>query len=640
MLLHIRKKSQGWVAWLIVIIITIPFALFGISSYFEGANQVTVAKVEGEKINAQTLENAMEQRRRFFRSQLGNNFDPKMVDNPQFRLQVVEGLVGNQLIQSYASDNGLRLSDDALVASILSDPAFQVEGKFDQETYRRVVSSRGYSTDGFERQQRVNGGIDQIQQALQTSALVNPKEVDQLLALTLQQRDADYTVLSAADVLSETQVSDEEIRAEYDANPADYQQPERMKLDYITLSMDDIANDLELDDEEIEQAYEASKGRYLKPEVRIASHILFSVPRSADEAKQNEVLAKANEVLARIRAGEDFAVLAEEFSDDPGSKRKGGDLGIIGKGQMVPAFEEAVYAMAEGEISEPVKTEFGYHLIKLNSLEAEAVKPLADVRAEVEAAEKKRLAGTLFTETAETFRTMVFEEPENLEATAEALGLKVQTSDWVTPAQGAGVFANARVRAAAFDSVVMDEDLNSEVIEIDDGALVAVHKNEYQAQTTKTFEEVAEQIKARLQQQKASELVAERGSILIETYKKGDSGESESLSKLPPLRSDARSDIDRQVADQVFARTLAEGETLVDGFTLNNGDYAVFRLMSITPGDPATATDEQRQQILGQLESRDGNSAYALFRQNLRNDADVEIFSSSIEDDSDILAVQ
>lgn len=640
MLLTIRKKSQGWVAWLIVIIIAIPFALFGINSYFEGANQVTVAKVEGEKINAQTFENAMEQRRRFFRSQLGNNFDPKMVDNPQFRLQVVEGLIGNQLIQSYAQDNGLRLSDEALVNVILNEPSFQLDGKFDQESYRRVVSARGYSTDGFERQQRINGGIDEIQTALQGSALVNPLEIDQLLALTLQQRDADYTVLSAKDVLADAQVSNEEIREEYDNNQALYQQAERMKLDFVSLSLDDIIKDIELDDEEIEQAYTAGKGRYLKPEVRIASHILFAVPRSADEAKQKEVLEQAQSVLDRIKAGEDFAVLAEEFSDDPGSKRKGGDLGIIGKGQMVPEFEQAVYVMAEGDISDPIETEFGYHLIKLTALEAESEKPLDEVRAEVEAAEKKRLANTQFTETAETFRTMVFEEPDNLEAAAQALGLEVKTSDWVTRGTGKDAFSNPRVRAAAFDIAVMEDDLNSEVIEVDDGSLIAMHKNEFEPQTTRAFEEVADEIRASLKQRKASEIVAERGEVLIETFKGADADQTETLSTLPKLRADARTPVDQQVAEQVFKQTMPADGMLIDGFSLNNGDYVVYRLKSVTPGDPAAATEEQRNQILGQLESRDGNSAYALFIQNLRNDANVEIFSSSIEDDSDILAVQ
>ncbi len=640
MLLHIRKKSQGWVAWVIVIIITIPFALFGISSYFDGANDVTVAKVEGEKITAQTFENAMEQRRRFFRSQLGNNFDPSMVDNPQFRLQVLEGLIGNQLIQSYALDNGLRLSDDALVNSILSEPSFQLDDKFDQDTYRRVVSSRGYSTDGFERQQRINGGIDEIQTALQGSALVNPQEIDQLLALTLQQRDADYTVLSADDVLADVEVSDEEIREEYDNNQARYQQAERMKLDFVSLSVDDIIKDIELDDEEVEQAYAASKGRYLKPEVRIASHILFAVPRSANEAKQQEVLETAQSVLDRIKGGEDFAVLAEEFSDDPGSKRKGGDLGIIAKGQMVPEFEQAVFVMAEGDISDPVKTEFGFHLIKLTALEAEAEKPLDEVRAEVEAAEKKRLANAQFTETAETFRATVFEEPDNLEAAAQMLGLEVQTSDWVTRNSGENIFGNARIRAAAFDVAVMEDDLNSEVIETEDDSLIAMHKNQFEPQATRAFDEVSEEIKAGLEKLKASEMVAERGKTLIETFKASDADQTETLSTLPKLRADARAPVDRQVADQVFRQSMPAEGALIDGFTLSNGDYAVYRLKSVTPGDPAAATEEQRNQIVGQLESRDGNSGYALFIQNLRNDADVEIFSSAIEDDSDILAVQ
>ena len=640
MLLTIRKKSQGWVAWLIVIIIAVPFALFGINSYFEGANQITIAKVDGEKINAQTFENAMEQRRRFFRSQLGNNFNPAMVDNPQFRMQVVESLVANRLIQSYARENGLRLSDDALRASIVSSPEFQQDGKFDQDTYRRVVSARGYSTEGYEQQLRVSGGIDQLQKGLTGSAVVNPQEVDQLLALTLQQREADYTVISASAELGELQVSDEEKREEYANNEARYQQADRLKLDYVTLTLNDIVKAIELDEEEIVQAYEDSKGQYIKPETRIASHILLGVPRTADEAKQKEVLARAEEIVSRLADGEEFVVLAEEFSEDPGSKRKGGNLGIIAKGQMVPEFEKAVYNMTQGQTSEPVKTEFGYHIIKLTSLEEESQRAFEEVKTEVEVAEKNRLARTQFSETAETFNTLVFEEPDNLEGAAQALGLDVQTSDWVTQDSGEGEFTNPRVRAAAFDRAVLDEDLNSEVIEASDEVLIAMHKNEFEAQHIKAFDEVAAQIETLIKNRKAGDIAKDNGEILIEDLKQGSSLESIAFDKLPELRENSTSLIDRQIATQVFKQKLPVGDVLIDGFSLNNGDYAVYRLKGITPGNPEEATREQRDQISSQLEARDGNSAYLLFREALRNDADIEIFSSALEDDSDILAIQ
>jgi len=638
MLLTIRKKSQGWVAWLIVLIIAIPFALFGINSYFEGVGQVTVAKVEGEKINAQTFANAMEQRRRFFRSQLGANFDPAMVDNPEFRLQVVEGLVSNRLIQNYAQENGLRLSDEALLASIVENETFQVDGKFDQDTYRRAISARGYSTEGFERQARVTGGIEQVQTALQGSALVNPQEVDQLLALMLQQREADYTVLSAADVLDTVTVSEEEKRKEYDANEADYQQAERVKLEYLTLSLDDMMKDIELDDEEIQQAYEANKGKYLSPETRMASHILFAVKSSATQTEQEDALTRANKVLERIRAGEDFATLASEFSEDPGSKLKGGELGIIAEGQMVPNFEKVVYSMNEGEVSDPVRTEFGYHIIKLDKLDGAVARPLAEVRDQVIKEEKRRLATTQFNDSAETFRTMVFEEPDNLDAAAEALGLELKISDWVTRDNGKDAFANPRVRSAAFDSVVLDEVLNSDVIELEDGSLLSMHKNEYQPQITRPFEEVAEQIEARLKQQKAEQKVKAEGEALIAELKAGEPETAPEFIELPKLRTDAKTPVEQQLSAEVFSASLAGGEALVSGFTMNNGDYAVYRLKSIVQGDPASATEEQRSQLVRQLESRDANSAYSLFRQTLRKDADVEIFSSSIEDDSDILA--
>ncbi len=638
MLLTIRNKSKGWVAWVIVIIITIPFALFGINEYFSGANQITVANVDGEKINAQALERAMEQRRRLFRSQFGNNFDPSMVDNPQFRYQVVEGLVSNQLIQQYAQDAGLRLSDTALKNRIVSTPQFQVDGQFDQDAYRRVVSGAGYSTEAFERQERISGGISQIQTGLADSAIVNPAEVNQLLELRLQQRDADYTIVSVDEFLQDIEISDQEKRDEYDANEPDYQQADRIKLDYVLLTLDDIAKDIELDDEEISQAYESSQGKYVKPETRIASHILFAVPRSADETKQQAVLEKAREIKARIDSGEDFAALAAEFSEDPGSKRKGGDLGIIAKGQMVPEFESAVYDMVEGDVSEPVKTEFGYHIIKLTRLEAETQQPLEAVKAEVEKAEKRRLAEAQFTEVAETFRTLVFENPDSLEVAAEDLGLELKTSGWITRTAGQGEFSNPRVRSAAFDSAVLDEDLNSEVIELGDDKLIAMHKKEFQAQHTKTFEEVAAQIETMLKRQKAAEMAKIKGDELIKAIEANNLADDVEFVSLPTTREAATERVERQIANQVFTQSLNEdGAQTVKGFALNNGDYAIYRLKSITPGNPADATPEQREQITQQLESRSSNTAYALFTQALRASADVEIFSSLLEDDADLV---
>ena len=637
MLLTIRNKSKGWVAWVIVIIITIPFALFGISSYFEGANQITMANVDGEKINAQTFERAMEQRRRFFRSQFGNNFDPAMVDNPGFRQQVVEGLISNQLIQNYAQKAGLRLSDDALRERILSTPQFQVDGQFNQEAYQRTVGARNFTTEGYERQERITGGINQIQTGLSNSSFVNPLEVDQLLTLILQQRDADYTVLAAKDFLPEIEVGDQEKQDEYAANEADYQQADRIKLDYVTLTLTDTIKDIELDDEEIEQAYEASKGKYIKPETRIASHILLSVPRSADEEKQLEVQQKAQDLKARIDGGEDFAVLAEEFSDDPGSKRKGGDLGIIAKGQMVPEFEEAVYKMAEGDISEPIKTEFGYHIIKLTSLAESTQQALDAVKAEVEADEKKRLAETQFTEIAETFRTLVFENPDSLDVVAQDLGLELQSSDWVTRTAGQGDFNNPRVRSEAFEGAVLDEDLNSEVVELSADSLIAMHKNEFEAQHIKSFEDVEVQIEIKLKNQKAGEIAQTRGEALMESIRANTIAEDVEFASIPALKDEATNPIDRQVSAEIFRQSLADdGNPLVQGVALNNGDYAVYRLKSITPGRPDQATEERREQIVRQLEGRSGNNAYALFNQALREAADVEIFSSLLEDDAEL----
>ena len=558
MLLHIRKKASGWVAWIIVILISIPFAFWGINSYFDGASEIKVANVDGDSITQQAYQNALQNQRRFMQRQFGEQFDPAMTDSPQFRQQVLEGLVGQRLIQNYVRDQGLRISDDALSQRMLNNNAFQEDGKFSEAAYRRTLASAGYSPEGWEARERINGAIEQLRTGLANTAFSVDAEVEQILALNLQQRDADYYVIAAQPFEEGVIVEDAEIEAEYDANIDNYQQGARIKVDYLELSVNQVAADLpDLTEEEITAAYERTKGQHMRPEARKASHILFRLAEEAPEEQQAEVTAKAEAALARANTGEDFAALAEELSEDPGSGSKGGDLGLVAKGQMVPPFEEAVFDMVADEIRGLVKTDFGLHIIKLTELTPERQLALSDVREEIISAEKRRSAANQFGEVIETLRNLVFESPESLQQASDTLGLEIKTSDWFDRNTGAGIAENPLVRAAAFSDVVLQEGINSEVVELEKDTAIALSRNEYEEPRAQTLEEVRDGIVSILTARKAAEVAEAKGQELIASLQAGQAQEEGSTSEkktMPTTRRDAQTPEERQIVEHVFGQ--------------------------------------------------------------------------------------
>ncbi|MFT5606264.1 MAG: peptidyl-prolyl cis-trans isomerase D [Parvicella sp.] len=636
MLITIRKKISGWLAWVVVIIIAVPFALFGVNAYFEGANQINVASVGGENISFQSFQQTSERRRQFFRRQFGDSFDTSMFDTPEARRGIVEELVVNQVTRDYIIDNDLTLNDDALQQRIVQNASFQEEGRFNQDTYRRVLSASGFTTEGYEQQERATGATEQLRTGIVDSSFVNEVEVNHILSLNLQKREADYFVIEAKPLEADLDISDDEIKQQYQDNPDDYQQQARVKLDYVELKVSDLAKDIEPTEEELAQAYENAKGRYTQPEIRQASHILLSVSKSASDDKRAEILAKADSIFAEANNGVDFAVLAEAHSEDPGSSKKGGDLGIVAKGQMVQAFEEAVFAMAADEIRGPIETQFGYHIIKLTELTVERQKAFDEAVDEVRTTEKKRMADEAFVEVSETFRTLVFEQPDDLVEAAESLGIEIVTSTWVNESTGLAPFNNPTLRAAAFDSAVLEDNLNSDVIEVADGHLVALHKNTYETAHLKAYEDVKQKIMDQLRSEYASELAAEQGQTLIASLQNGGDFNDEqqvSIRTLPERKADISDAIDREISVSVFSAPAPDVSAQIDGVSLNNGDYGVYRLKQVTLGDPAQATEEERDQVVQQLNQRDGNQSYTLFRNTLRAGADVEIFSSTFEGD-------
>jgi peptidyl-prolyl cis-trans isomerase D len=635
MLSEIRDHATGWIAYIIVGIIIIPFAFWGVNEYFSGGEDVVVASVGGSEIQQTEYRRALDRQRAQMRQILGENFQPEFANSPEFKRSVIEDLIARMLLDRHAEDQGYRVGDELLARQIQANPRFQIDGRFSSDVYRGVVAQMGMTEPGFEASMRRQLVLDQVRDGIQDSAFVTPDQQSWLLELILQERRFDYAVLSAAQFLADVEVADEEIEEEYEANREQYRTPERLKIEYVELSVEDLASSISLAEEDIEQAYEQSKNRFSTSPVRRASHILIETGSDAGEEGRQAAEQKARELLEQLQAGADFAELAREHSDDPGSASSGGDLGRIEEGAMVPAFEDALFALEEeGALTGPVETRFGFHIIKLTEYEPASVKPLEEVRDQLAAEERNRQAEALFLDRAESFRNISFEQPQSLEPVATALDLEIQQSDWFTRNEGTGIAANPRVRQAAFDDVVYSEGLNSEAIELDINTLVAVRRLDVQPSRVRPLEDVRDQIEAHLKRSKAQDLVASLGPEIVERLESGTawqaiideyglSGETVTWSRAEQPRE---SGPHPAVVDEVFRLPAPAADAPVPGgMVLANGDFALFRLREVKEGDVEQASEDLVEYVVGSLQRRRGVDMVEQYLADLREQAEVSI---------------
>lgn len=635
MLSQIREHASGWIAWIIAIIIVIPFAFWGVHQYFAGGEEVVVASVNGTDIKQEDYRRALENRREQMRQILGKRYDAKLVDTPEFKRNVLEDMISHVLLTQHAKEEGYRVGDDQLAKTIRSNPRFQIDGKFSPDAYHGAVTEMGLTETGFESRYRQQLVLQQLGGSIQASAFVSPSQEDQLLKLLVQKRRFDYTVVDVAAFINEVKVSEDEIQKEYQSNSQQYRTPEKMKVEYLELSVDDLAPTVDVSEDDIKQAYEREKGKFTTPPVREASHILIKAGPDATDKEKQAALDKAKDLMKQLRNGADFAKLAKEYSQDPGSADKGGDLGRIEPGDMVKPFQDALFALdKEGELAGPVKTRFGYHIIKLTKYEPGKVKPLSEVHDQVEKEVREKRAESVFADRAEAFRNVTYEQPQSLEPAADQLGLKIRQSDWFTRDKGTGIAANPKVRKAAFSDDVFNQGLNSAAIELDLNSLVVVRKLDVKPASVKPLKEVRDQIEQQLKHRKAVERVASIGPDLVKQLDDGtnwqkvlaeqDLKSSEVTWSLDKTPNDKGPDPD--VVQAVFrAPAPKENEPVYGGLGLSDGNYALFKLNAVADGDPTKASDELKKQVHDALARRRSQDAVEEFIADLREHAEIKI---------------
>lgn len=629
MLQNIRDRLTGPFVWFIVGIIVIPFAFFGIETFRSGGGDPTVAKVGDQKITQSQFRKAYEQRYGQLQQLMGENFRPELIDQKRFRQTVLDDMVQESLMRQNVHDAGYRASDAELVDAISTIPAFQQDGKFSSEAYKGRLAAQGYTAARFEQQMRDSLVIDQMREGVLGSAFVPQAGTAQAYRVDQQQRWLAYAVFDAAKYQAQAQVEPAQIQARYEQKKASYQAPERLRAAYLELSLDALPPASAPAPEYLRTIYEADKAnKYSTVEERRARHILINFGADKDAARKH-----AESIAAKLANGGDFAALAGAESQDPGSKGKGGDLGWVKRGQMVKKFEDALFALKKGEVSEPIETQFGWHLIRLDDLHEARTKAFEDpeVQAELLRVYRAKDAERRFQELSEKLEQTAFESPNSLDAAAKAVGLSVQITDWFTRTAGTGIADKAPVRDAAFAQEVLQAGENSKPVAIGPSHVVVVRKQEYEAAKQRPLEDVTEAIRQELKAEAGRDRAAKEAAAALAALASGRPleqvvTEKKAELKTPGLVKRDATGIDAKILETLFRMPRPEaGKAGREQVKLANGNVAVLVTTAVQDADWAAAAPDEQKKEASRLRESTAGAEFSAYRADLEKRLEVKI---------------
>lgn len=472
MLQTIRENSQSIVAKVIVGLIVVTFALFGVESLVSlTAGSNAPATVNGEEIAERQLLQGVELQRRQLLNQMGENADPALLDDALISNMVLDGLIEQTVLTQAAAGEGQLFSDRMIDQMLVSTPAFQVDGKFDRAQFEAMLRNAGFTPLTYREALRKEKLIEQQRSAYLLSSFALENELERVIALDQQARDLEYFLLSASTLKDTLQVSDEAVQEYFNQHRADYKTEEQVVIEYLVLDKAQMLDGIEVSEAELDSAYQALLAGFKGEEQRNASHILVEI---SDERDQAAALACANTLAARIAAGESFAAVAQAESDDIGSAEAGGELGFNGRGVFVPEFEDALFALEVGTVSQPVETEFGYHLIMVQEVQTTEAPSFAEVKADLKADLLRQKVEGVYVGQLERLADLTFSAGDLVEP-SQALGLKIQESAPFGRTGGDDdVTSNNRVISAAYSDELLKERLNSTPVELDSSRSVVI----------------------------------------------------------------------------------------------------------------------------------------------------------------------
>ena len=518
MLEAIRAHSQGWLAKLILTLIAVPFALFGIDAYLKNAgSDAAVAKVAGSSVSVVEYRNAMQSLRNKMQSE--GQKDLSLLDTPQARLTVLNRLINTRLLNAEAQDSKFKISNEQLSEFVITLPEFQQNGKFSQEVYDKLLTQNQMTPSKFENMMRGELVTQQVRDGIPPLAFATKAVEDRAIKTELQQREVTIAEIKSADFISQVKVDDAEVKAYYEKHKDKFQVPEQVKLEFVRFSANDLIMKMQVTEEDSKRFYNENAAKFQGDEKRRASHILIGFGPGATPEAKAQAKKKAEEILAEVKKNPaKFAELAKKNSQDPGSAEKGGDLGMFGRGAMVKAFEEAAYSMKPGQVSDLVQSEFGFHIIKLTEISGQA-QSYESLKPQIRAELMYQKALAKFSEEAENFNNLVYEQSSSLKPAADNYGLQVQKTDWISAADGAKFFKNDKLMSLVFSNEVLNDKRNTEAVEVANNTLVAARVIEHKVAAPRSFDEVKAGITDFLKIEKASKLAIDKGNAALASLK-------------------------------------------------------------------------------------------------------------------------
>lgn len=617
MLTKIREKSQGAFAGVILTVICVPFVLWGINNYLNDGQEAPVASVGKKDFFQRDVNKAYEK----YQQSLGG----LAVDDAILKSQALSKLIKDEVLLQYVHQKGLTLTDDAIRDFVHTLPYFQTDGKFDETKYKQMLSSQRMSSPEFVSQIKNALVMEQFQQSILNSSFATPYDLERVFKIQNQQRDVEYVTIPVS--ASNEMPSVDAIKAYYDAHQTQYQVPEQMSVEYIELTLEDLAKTIEVTEEKVKAFYEEQKAQYSTPERRKVSHILFEVNDKQDD---KTALEKANQAKADLVSGKEFAVLAKELSDDKLTGKDGGELGLFSAGVMEKDFDNAALALKQGDVSAPVKSKFGYHLIKVTELTPEQIKPFDSVKSEVTKAYQKAQAENLFYQQGEALTEAAYQNSDNLQAAANQLNLTIKKTVLFTKTQGEGIAAEEKIRSVAFSDEVLNG-TNSTPIELTTDHLVVLRLLEHKAAENKPLEQVKADVIKAVQAQQAQEKAVETAKAMKTKLLAGEALAKVAADYKLPVQKVAgltrmKKDFNVMLNEAIFkaAKPVADKPSI---FTVSLPSHEQV-VVSLTKVQDGTMTEEDKKKIelaKKNISKAVGDSEFNALINTLEENADVEI---------------
>ncbi|MGI9047238.1 MAG: SurA N-terminal domain-containing protein [Burkholderiales bacterium] len=613
----------------VMVIIVLPFAFFGIESYFDpSGGSADVASVGGQKISQQEYARALDSQQQRLREALGGRVDPALLDSPDIRAAVLNSLIRERLLASEAAETGMTVTDAELHSAIAAIPAFQDNGKFSIKLYENFLRNQNLAAQTFE--QSIKQGLlqERLIGAYAETALVPERVAERVARLNEQQREVSQVLVSPDQFLTEIKLEPDAAKNYYDSHQVEFQIPEQVRVEYLELSLDKLIEQIEVSDEELQAYYREHAAEYEQPEEREASHILISAGADADDKTRAAAKEKAQQLAAQAKKDPaKFAELAKKNSQDPGSAEKGGDLGGFRRGAMVKPFEDAVFSMKVGEIAGPVESPFGYHIIKLNAIKSSGKSSFDQVRKQIEADMKKQKAGATFAEAAENFSNMVYEQSDSLKPAAEAAKLTIQTSPSISrKGAEAPLLNNDTLLEALFSEDALAQKRNTEAIEVAPNTLVSARVIEHKPASLRPFEDVKTEIAKRLLFEEAGRRARQDAEAKLAQLQKGEDAKL-AWSPAQTISRAKHEGFDEAALRQIFRADAA----VLPAYTMVTNPDGAPVLVKISRVNDTEIGADKRKAVVQQLRQASGQETLSAYLASLREEADVKIMQENLE---------